>query len=82
MQARYMPKIEQYPVTIHFEWYRGNAKSDPDNVDFARKFILDGLVEAGILRNDTCREIRRLVADVYVSSQPRVVVTIIPVVVK
>lgn len=41
------------PVTISFEWYEANQKRDPDNIIFAKKFILDGLVKAGILVNDT-----------------------------
>lgn len=41
------------PVTISFHWYMKNKKKDLDNVAFAKKFILDGLVEAGILFNDT-----------------------------
>jgi Holliday junction resolvase RusA-like endonuclease len=78
LEARLMPAINEYPVIIHFRWYRKNAKTDPDNVDFARKFVLDGLVKAGILRNDTCREISRLIADVDVSDEPRLIVTIKP----
>lgn len=43
----------KYPVTIDFVWQEENAKRDPDNIIFAKKFILDGLVVAGILPNDT-----------------------------
>ena len=79
LSARFMPQVTEYPVIIHIEWYRSNERTDPDNVDFARKFVLDGLVKAGILRNDTCKEISRLVADVRQSDQPCVIVNIIPV---
>src|SRR3990167_2438926 len=40
------------PVKIVFTWYLKNAKKDPDNTAFSKKFILDGLVKAGILFND------------------------------
>lgn len=43
----------QYPVYIDFRYYEPNAKRDPDNIAAAKKFILDGLVVAGILPNDT-----------------------------
>lgn len=79
LQSRLMPPVTDYPVIIHFEFMRENSKSDPDNVDFAKKFILDGLVKAGVLRNDTCKEIARIVCDVGVSAQPCVIVNIIPV---
>lgn len=44
-------KIEK-PVKIHFTWIEENGKRDLDNICFAKKFILDALVKAGILTND------------------------------
>lgn len=41
------------PVHITFKWFMKNKKKDIDNVAFAKKFILDGLVKAGVLYNDT-----------------------------
>jgi len=79
LEARLMPQVTEYPVIVHFEFFRTNDRTDPDNVDFAKKFILDGLVKAGILRNDRCKEIKRIVIDVDVSDQPCVIVNIIPV---
>jgi len=35
-----------------FIWYEPNKKRDPDNVAFAKKFLMDGLVLAGIIKND------------------------------
>ncbi len=43
----------KYPVTIQFVWQEPNDRRDPDNIIFAKKFILDGLVVAGVLPNDT-----------------------------
>lgn len=45
------------PVRVDFEWYERNSRRDPDNVVFAKKFILDGLVKAGVLLNDTQKDI-------------------------
>lgn len=39
------------PCYISFDWYISN-RSDPDNIRFAAKYILDGMVKAGILPND------------------------------
>lgn len=41
-----------HPVEIIFTWYEKNQKRDKDNVAFAKKFILDGLVEAKVLDGD------------------------------
>jgi hypothetical protein len=41
------------PTKYVFTWFEPNAKRDRDNVVFAKKFIFDGLVEAGVIPNDT-----------------------------
>lgn len=48
-------KIPQFktPVSISFEWYEANQKRDPDNIIFAKKFILDGLVNAKVIVKDS-----------------------------
>lgn len=38
-------------VDLLFEWH-SSTRHDPDNVAFAKKFILDGLQSAGVLEND------------------------------
>jgi len=48
------------PVRVTFHWYSRDKRKDLDNVDSARKFILDGLQEAQILINDS----RRFVSDI------------------
>lgn len=40
-------------VDIDFHWYKPNNRTDHDNIAFCKKFILDGLVVAGILKNDS-----------------------------
>lgn len=44
-------KIDK-PVIGHFIWIEGNKRRDLDNICFAKKFILDALVESGVLRDD------------------------------
>lgn len=44
-------KIEK-PVKGIFTWIEGNKRRDLDNICFAKKFILDSLVELGILKDD------------------------------
>jgi len=49
--------VENYPVSIQFIWSQFNHRTDPDNIAFAKKFILDGLVEAGVLAGDGFKQI-------------------------
>lgn len=44
-------------VNLVFTWYEKNRRRDPDNVHFGAKFVNDGLVEAGILSNDSQKHI-------------------------
>lgn len=49
-----LPRFKR-PVTIRFTWIEGNKKRDLDNIAFAKKFILDTLVQAGKLKDDNRR---------------------------
>lgn len=52
-----LPKLARYPVDVIFTWYREDRRTDPDNIGFAAKFVLDGMVKAGVLRDDGMTEI-------------------------
>lgn len=52
-QTKGLEKINHYPLHIHITWYTRNLKIDPDNIAFAKKFILDGLVKNGIIKDDS-----------------------------
>ena len=45
------------PVKITYTWYEENRKRDKDNIAFAKKFVQDALVKAGVLANDGWQEI-------------------------
>jgi len=61
-----------------FHWYVKNKKKDPDNIAFSRKFLMDGLVKAGVIVNDTQEYVKGFV-DLFTvdASNPRVEVTTI-----
>lgn len=46
-----IPKIDK-PVKINFTWIEDNKRRDLDGICFAKKFILDALVQAGVLADD------------------------------
>jgi len=45
-----IPNIKK--ADLKFTWHEKSRRRDPDNIAFAKKFILDGLVSAGVLEND------------------------------
>ena len=47
-------------ASIEFVWRVKNERTDPDNICFAKKFVLDGLVMAGVLVNDGFKNIAGL----------------------
>ena len=49
-----LPKYEK-PIALTFTWIEGNKRRDLDNICFAKKFILDALVENGKLKDDNRR---------------------------
>ena len=79
-----LAKVQQIkPVKraiIRFCWYEKNKRRDPDNISAAgKKPILDGLVEAGVLKDDGWSVIHGLEDRYFVDKErPRVEVTITP----
>lgn len=72
--ARYkkLPVID-YKFTMYTTWYCKNKKKDPDNISFAKKFILDGLMSAGIIKNDGWEQIAAFVDEFFIDAKkPRV----------
>ena len=62
-------------VNVRFRWIEPNMRRDKDNIRFAAKFILDALVEMGIIKNDSWTYIGDLSDTYSVNSQnPRVLV--------
>lgn len=65
------------PVVVSFLWVEPNRRRDLDNVAFAKKFVLDGLVWAGVIENDNATHVVGLRDDfAYDSKDPRVEVVI------
>ncbi len=60
-------------VAIRFNWFEPNRKRDPDNIAFAKKFILDALVKEGVLKNDSQKYIEHFEDYFYIDAKnPRV----------
>lgn len=61
-------------------WHCENKRQDPDNIASAKKFILDGLQDAGVLRNDGWKQIAGFVDNFVVDkANPGVEIMLIEV---
>ena len=50
-------ELEKQPADFEFTWYLKNKRKDKDNVAFAKKYIFDGMVDAGLIENDGWKQI-------------------------
>ena len=65
------------PVEVTCEWHERDARRDLDNVSFAAKFVLDGLVMAGVIAGDDQAHVTGIEHRFLVSPDwPRVVVEV------
>lgn len=65
------------PVEVTITWVEPNRRRDVDNVAFAKKFVLDGMVRAGVIPDDSPRYVSAI-SDrfAYDRSDPRVEVEV------
>ena len=56
MVGRVKP-VKSYPCVIKFTFYEPPPGRDQDNIESARKFILDALQKKGIIKNDNHKHV-------------------------
>lgn len=62
-------------VDLLFEWH-SSTRHDPDNIAFAKKFILDGLQLAGVLENDNRKFIGTMADEIIQDDEDYVILHI------
>lgn len=67
------------PVQVNFLWIEGNKKRDYDNVAFAKKFILDAMVQCGVLKDDNRKCVVAFSDTFEYGKEFAVVVEVVPV---
>jgi hypothetical protein len=77
---KYKGKLTEFPVDLVFEWHCSSKRGhhlDHDNKSFAKKFILDGFVKAGVLPDDNPKYVGDF-TDVFVDDTTNhVIVTLV-----
>ncbi|AUN06635.1 hypothetical protein [Clostridium botulinum] len=64
-------------VNITIDWYEPNAKRDIDNITAGSKFILDALVKASIIQDDSQKFVKALYHNIHIDKKnPRIEVTL------
>lgn len=70
---------DDFPLDFDFKWFMKDKRKDKDNIVFAKKFIFDGMIESGIIKNDGWKEIGSFRDTVIVDKDyPRVEIRIKP----
>ena len=72
---RTMPFTADTASYLLFEWH-SSTRHDPDNVAFAKKFILDGLQAAGVLENDNRKFIGTMADEIIQDDEDYVILHI------
>ena len=76
--AKKLPAYEK--VALIITWHEPDQRRDPDNIMAGQKFILDGLVAAGTIPNDSQKYVRGIAHRFKVDRKsPRVEVEIVDI---
>ena len=73
-----MKPVTDYPVDVLIKWYTTERK-DHDNISFGFKFAADGMVNAGILKNDSPKYIRNISHEFFKDKNEHCVIELITV---
>lgn len=68
--------VTAFPIALHFTWHAKDRRRDLDNMAFAAKAIIDGMVQAGVFPNDTPKYITRIIHDFVIDPNEGVMVEI------
>lgn len=68
--------VTDYPVEVFIRWVEPNRKRDVDNIQSSKKFILDAMVKAGVLVNDSQKYVAQVHDFVEVGDSTKVEVEV------
>lgn len=53
---------------VHFSWIFSNPRRDRDNIEAGRKFILDGMILSGLIKDDSFASLSAVTSDFALGS--------------
>ena len=65
------------PCRLRFTWLIKDKRRDLDNIGYAKKYLLDGMVKAGVIENDGLKQIIGLQDEFILCDTDGVIVEII-----
>lgn len=75
-QTKNLEPIKHYPLHVHITWFNRDEKKDPDNIAFAKKYILDGLKKSGVIKDDSRKYIKSFSDDFEVDKDEHIEITL------
>lgn len=77
IKSQELKPVKKYPVTLVCHWYCKDKRKDPDNISAGKKFWIDALKIAQIIRDDGFKYIAGFTDEFYVDkNDPRIEVFI------
>lgn len=76
MMLKYKKHELKFPVQIEFVWYARTTARDIDGYSFAKKCVLDAMVNVGLLPDDNIKFVRRTIDDVIVGNKDGVIIKV------
>lgn len=70
-----LPRFEK-PIKIGFHWIENNHRRDLDGICFAKKFIFDAMVKAGIISDDNRKIVTAFTDTFGYDKEAKVILTI------
>ena len=72
------PKIDcEFPIKLRFTWYVKDRKTDLDNIVWAKKGVLDGMIKAGIIPDDSMKYIIGFEDNIIIDKHERVEIEVV-----
>ena len=65
--AKTVKPIPETPTDFVFIWYCKNKRTDPDNISSGQKFVFDGLMKGGVIKNDGWRQVNSITHEFFPS---------------
>lgn len=66
------------PVEVYIYWHESDMRRDADNIQSAKKFIMDALQTAGIIPNDGRKYVPQIRDDIVDGKRDQVRVVLVP----